>query len=304
MALEKAQQILLDDPVTGIVLPVFFAAVAAEAIWSKMAGRGLYHARDSAVSFSMLLASIVIELVPKLLIVAAMIEVHEWSPLRDSVGRQAWAWGALFFLDDLTYYGFHRLNHEVRILWAGHVNHHSSEYLNLGTALRQGVGERMYKYVLWLPLAALGFDPAMILLMISLNLTYQFWTHTEAIRRGPAWFEAIFNTPSHHRVHHGSNPRYLDRNHAGVLILWDKLFGTFSAELDSEPVVYGLTKNLGTMNPSRVLLHGYSELWVDLCRAESLADKLRYLFNPPGWSHDGPDERASTLRAGAAGGAV
>ncbi len=300
--LEMAQQILVEDPVTAVVLPIFFAAVAVEAIWSKMTDRGLYNARDAGVSFLMLLASIVIELVPKLLIVAAMIVLHEWSPLRDVVGRQGWAWLALFFLDDLTYYWFHRLNHEVRILWAGHVNHHSSEYLNFGTALRQGVGERVYKYVLWLPLAALGFDPAMILLMISLNLTFQFWTHTEVIRRLPAWFEAVFNTPSHHRVHHGSNARYLDRNHAGVLILWDKLFGTFSAELEAEPVVYGLTKNLGTMNPARVLLHGYTDLWEDLRRAESLGDKLRYVFKPPGWSHDGPDQRASTLRAQAAQG--
>ncbi|MFK7898204.1 MAG: sterol desaturase family protein [Myxococcota bacterium] len=295
--LEAAQRILVEDPVTKVVLPIFFAAVAIEATWSRLTDRRLYNARDAGVSFLMLLASIVIEVIPKLLIVGAMVWLHEWSPLRDVVGRQAWAFVLLFFLDDLTYYVFHRLNHEVRILWAGHVNHHSSEYLNLGTALRQGVGERVYKYVLWLPLAALGFDPAMILLMISLNLTFQFWAHTEAVRRLPSWFEAIFNTPSHHRVHHGSNARYLDRNHAGVLILWDKLFGTFSAELDEEPVVYGLTKNLGTMNPARVLLHGYSELWADVRRADTMSDKLGYIFRPPGWSHDGPDERASTLRA-------
>ena len=167
--------------------------------------------------------------------------------------------------------------------------------------LRQGVGERVYKYVFWLWLPLVGFDAAMVLLMIGLNLSYQFWVHTEAVRRLPGWYEAIFNTPSHHRVHHGSNARYLDRNHAGVLIVWDKLFGTFSAELDEDPVVYGLTKNLATRNPWRVLSHGYTELWRDVWRADRWADRLRYVCMPPGWSHDGPDLRARTLRARAAG---
>ena len=182
------------------------------------------------------------------------------------------------------------------------MNHHSSEYLNYGTALRQGVGERVYKLVFWLWLPLLGFDPGMVLLMMGLSLSYQFWTHTEAVRRMPAWYEAILNTPSHHRVHHGSNIRYLDRNHAGVLILWDKLFGTFSAEADEEPVVYGLTENLGTLNPFWVLVHGYAELWRDMRRATTWGDRWRYLVRAPGWSHDGPDKRAKTLRAQLASG--
>ena len=169
--------------------------------------------------------------------------------------------------------------------------------MNLGTALRQGVVERVYKPIFWIWIAALGFDPAMILLMMGLNLTYQFWAHTEAVRRLPGWYEAIFNTPSHHRVHHGSNARYLDRNHAGVLIVWDKLFGTFSPEVDDEPVEYGLTTNLGTTDPWRVLVHGYTDIAKDCRRAKRWRDKLRYLVNPPGWSHDGPDKRAKTLRA-------
>ena len=113
----------------------------------------------------------------------------------------------------------------------------------------------------------------------------------------PAWYEAIFNTPSHHRVHHGSNIRYLDRNHAGVLIVWDKLFGTFSAERDAEPVVYGLTRNLGSFNPWRVLVHEYVDLYRDVRRSDGWRDRLRYVFEPPGWSHDGPDKRAKILRA-------
>lgn len=295
--MDAARQILQHDTLIQWVLPVFLLAIVAEAVWGWRRSRALYEPRDTAVSVLMLLASAGIEIVPKLAIVAAMVEIHEWTPLRDVVGRQPWAWVLLFFLDDFTYYWFHRLNHEVRFLWAGHVNHHSSEYMNLGTALRQGVGERVYKYVFWLWLPALGFDAAMVLLMIGLNLTYQFWVHTEAVRHLPAWFEAVFNTPSHHRVHHGSNVRYLDRNHAGVLIVWDKLFGTFSPEVDEEPVVYGLTRNLETRNPWTVLVHEYRAILRDVLRARSWRDRWRTLSQPPGWSHDGPDRRAKTLRA-------
>ena len=294
--LPQAFQAIQDDRLIQFVLPLFFVAIVVEAVWARWGERDLYERRDFVASMWMLFGSVVIEIVPKTFLVALLFELHEWSPLRDVVGRQPWAWVLLFFLDDLTYYWFHRLNHEVRFLWAGHVNHHSSRRMNLGTALRQGVGERVYKYALWLPLAALGFDPAMILLMIGLNLTYQFWVHTEAIRRLPAWYEAIFNTPSHHRVHHGSNARYLDRNHAGVLILWDRLFGTFSAELDAEPVRYGLTRNIESDRPWFVFVHGYRELARDWARADGWRARLRYVFDAPGWQHDGPDRRSVVLR--------
>lgn len=295
--IEAAFQTFQEDTLAQFVVPIFFLAIVIEAVWSRGTRRDLYDGRDFIASIAMLLGASLIEIIPKTLILVAMIHVHDASPLRDFVGRQPWAWALLFFLDDLTYYCFHRLNHEVRFFWAGHVNHHSSEFMNYGTALRQGVVERVYKLLFWLWIAALGFDPAMILLMISINLTYQFWTHTEAVRRLPVWFEAIFNTPSHHRVHHGSNVRYLDRNHAGVLIIWDKLFGTFSAELDEEPVVYGLTQNIETANPWRVLVHGYTELAEDWRRSSSWGERLGYLMNAPGWNHDGEDKRAKTLRA-------
>ena len=295
--MDASSQLIPSDTLTAWVLPFFFLTVAVEAFWSWRTQRGLYEGRDFATSMVMLLGSFLIEVLPKLVIIGWMIQLHEWSPLRDVIGRQPWAWLLLFFLDDLTYYVFHRLNHQVRFLWAGHVNHHSSEHMNYGTALRQGVGERVYKYAFWLPLAALGFDPAMILLMITVNLTYQFWTHTEAVRKFPAWYEAVFNTPSHHRVHHGSNVRYLDRNHAGVLIIWDKLFGTFAPEVEQDPVVYGLTKNLETRNPWVVFAHEYIGIARDAWRATKWQDRLQYLLRAPGWSHDGPDKRANTLRA-------
>ena len=287
----------MQDDLISYVVPLFVAAMLAEGLWSRVRGKGNYRLPDTGASLVMLVASTILEIAPKVALIGVMIFFYEISPLRGVVGHQPWAWVLLFFLDDFTYYWFHRLNHEVRFFWAGHVNHHSSEYLNYATALRQGVGERVYKLAFWLWLPLLGFDPGMVLLMIGLSLTYQFWTHTEAVRRLPAWYEAIFNTPSHHRVHHGSNTRYLDRNHAGVLILWDKLFGTFSAEVEEEPVVYGLTENLGTFNPFWVLVHGYADLWRDMRRATRWRDRWRYLVRAPGWSHDGLDKRAKTLRA-------
>ena len=176
------------------------------------------------------------------------------------------------------------------------MNHHSSQRLNFATALRQGVGERLHKYLYWLWLPLLGFDVAMILTMISLNLFYQFWIHTPAIGRLPRPIEWLFNTPSHHRVHHASDPIYLDRNHGGVLIVWDRLFGTFQEELPDHPPTYGLTRNLENSNPWNVLIHEYRGIWRDVLRAKRWPVRLRYLFGPPGWQHDGEDFSARALR--------
>jgi sterol desaturase/sphingolipid hydroxylase (fatty acid hydroxylase superfamily) len=288
---------ILNDDLSVFAVPLFLVAVLVEAIWSRLTERKLYKLEDTVVSLLMLVASGVVEVLPRLAAVAAIVYLHEVSPLRDVVVRQWWAWLALFFLDDFSYYWFHRLNHQIRLFWAGHVNHHSSEYLNLGTALRQGVGERIHKMLFWLWLPLLGFDTGMILTMIGLNLIYQFWVHTEAVRKLPTWFEAVFNTPSHHRVHHASNIRYLDCNHAGVLIIWDRLFGTFSPETDAEPPTYGLTKNIETFYPVKVLFHEYASIWRDVKRAHGWRDRLGYLLRAPGWSHDGEDRRARTLRA-------
>ena len=190
-----------------------------------------------------------------------------------------------------------RTNHEVRLLWAGHVPHHSAIKMNFATALRQGVGERIHKFFFWVWLPLLGFDALMIFIMISINLTYQFWVHTELVDKLPRWIEYVFNTPSHHRVHHASNIRYLDCNHAGVLILWDRWFGTFSEESKvDDPVVYGLTQNITSYHPIDVATHEYQAIWRDVKRAHKWSDKLKYIFYAPGWSHDGEDKRAKVLR--------
>lgn len=291
-------QEFLQDDLTLFAVPVFILAIVLEARWARRNRVSLYRNADLGASLSMGILAMLVEFLPRLLALAVMVELHAISPLRDVVQHQWWAWLLLFFLEDFTFYWFHRSNHEVRLLWAGHVNHHSSRYFNFGTALRQGVGERLHKFLFWMWLPLLGFDPAMIVVMISISLFYQFWLHTTSVRRLPRWFEAVFNTPSHHRVHHGSNVRYLDRNHGGVLIIWDKLFGTFSPERDDDPVVYGLTSNITSDNIAWVALHEYVAIARDLKRAGNWRDRMRYLFLAPGWSHDGQDKRASVLRRG------
>ncbi|HEX6419402.1 MAG TPA: sterol desaturase family protein [Acidimicrobiales bacterium] len=193
------------------------------------------------------------------------------------------AWAVAIAGWDFVYYWNHRLMHEVRLLWAHHVVHHSSERYNLSTALRQPVSP----LGVWLPygvLARLGVRPSLIQQARAVNLLYQYWIHTETIDRLGAG-EEVLNTPSHHRVHHGSNRRYLDRNHGSILIVWDRLFGTFEREDPAEPVVYGLTTNIGTFQPLKVATHEYADMVRDVARSTTWRDRVSYLLRGPGWAN-------------------
>jgi len=293
---ELTNEFAKDDLIYWFV-PVFLVAFCLEYFYSWRKNLELYDARDTKASLWMMAFVVVVDLLPKFLFFTLIYLLHEISPLKNVVQRQWWAWALLFVLDDFIYYWMHRLNHQVRIFWAGHVSHHSAIKMNYATALRQGVGERIHKYVFWLPLPLLGFDALMIFMMMSINLFYQFWIHTELVDRMPRYFEYIFNTPSHHRVHHASNLRYLDCNHGGIFVIWDKLFGSFSSEHPSDPPQYGLTKNITSYHPVDVATHEYTAIWRDVQRAESWQDKLKYIFYAPGWSHDGEDNRSKVLRA-------
>lgn len=293
MSLAEYIQQLSQDKLLYVALPVFFVSMLIEYRIAKEK----YHSKDTVVSLLMMVFSAIIEFIPKVLAFVAFFYLHEISPLKDIVQRQWWAWVLLLFADDFAYYWFHRLNHEVRLFWAGHVPHHSSIHMNLGTALRQGVGERIHKFFFWMLIPLLGFDPLMMFTMMGISLIYQFFVHTELVDKLPKPIELIFNTPSHHRVHHASNIRYLDCNHAGILIIWDRMFGTFSEELkEVEKPVYGLTVNIETFNPVKVATHEYTAIWNDVKRADTWSDKLNYIFNSPGWTHDGEDKRAKILR--------
>lgn len=281
------------DPVV-YAIPFFLITIAVELYLNQKEKRELYETKDSLASIGMGLGSLVIDLLMKTLAFTGYIYLFQFRLF--DIGWHWWSWVLIFFADDFTFYWHHRLSHEVRILWSAHVNHHSSTHYNLSTALRQSWGEQLYKFIWWSWMPLLGFDPLMMMMMMSISLIYQYWVHTELIRRFPTWFEFVFNTPSHHRVHHASNIRYLDQNHGGILIIWDRLFGTFSKEDDNEKPVYGITKNIETYNLFKIATHELKDVIKDVKSAPRFTDKLKYIFYPPGWSHNGPDLRARTLR--------
>jgi sterol desaturase/sphingolipid hydroxylase (fatty acid hydroxylase superfamily) len=200
------------------------------------------------------------------------------------LGTGVVAWTVAMVGWDFIYYWNHRIMHEVRALWAVHEVHHSSEHYNLSTALRQPVASAFGVYVPYGALARLGVRPSLIEYSRGLNLIYQFFIHTDVVRRLNPTAEKVLNTPSHHRAHHGSNKRYLDRNHGGILIVWDRLFGTFEAERDDDPVVYGLTKNLGTFNPLTVATHEHRDMFRDVAESNNWRDRLSFVLRGPGWA--------------------
>jgi sterol desaturase/sphingolipid hydroxylase (fatty acid hydroxylase superfamily) len=251
-----------------------------------------YDLRDTGTSLTMGIGNVVINVGWKLVVVAIYAALYELTPLRMDPHNPL-TWVLLFFADDLAYYWFHRVSHESRLFWASHVVHHSSQHFNLSTALRQTWVPMTY-FPFWLPLPLLGFPVWMVLLAQAWSLIYQFWIHTERITRLPRWFEAIFNTPSHHRVHHGMNHQYLDKNYAGILIIWDRLFGTWEPE--GERVKYGLTKQLDTFHPVKVAFHEYIALTHDVRHTRGVRRKLEVLLRGPGWA---PPADATTAASAA-----
>lgn len=274
-------------------IPAFFALIILEVLWAKRhpEAKG-YELRDTAASLSMGLANVGVAAAAKLLSIPFFAFIYEYRVLDLGQPAMWWSWLVLLVAEDFCYYWFHRSHHEVRLLWAVHVNHHSSEHYNLSTALRQALFTPLTGPIFWAPLALVGYPPWMILTAQAWSLLYQFWLHTESVRTlGP--LEWVLNTPSHHRVHHGKNVRYLDRNHGGIFIVWDRLFGTFAKE--AERVVYGLTKDIHTFNLIRIGFHELAAIAADVRRAPTVGAKLGYIFAPPGWSHDGSSQTAGQL---------
>jgi sterol desaturase/sphingolipid hydroxylase (fatty acid hydroxylase superfamily) len=268
-----------------LAIPAFLLLLAIEAVCAAVTRRELYEWRDTAASLTMGIGNVLIALFTKAFTFAIFAFLYQFAPLH--LGFTWWAWLLAFVADDFTYYWYHRTSHTCRIFWASHVVHHSSQKYNLGTALRQTWTGGFMGFVFWLWMPLVGFSPFMILTIQAVSLLYQFWIHTEIIRRmGP--LESVLNTPSHHRVHHASNGRYLDRNHAGTLIIWDKLFGTFEEEI--EKPVYGLTKNIHSYNPFRIAFHEWKDIVRDVRKSPDWRTALMYIFGPPGWK---PQARAA-----------
>ncbi len=213
------------------------------------------------------------------------------------IGNAPLYWLALFILEDLVFYIEHRVDHYCRIFWAVHVTHHSSEEFNLTTGFRSSVLQPVYRFIYFIPLTFIGFHPGDIVLMYSITQTYGILVHTQYINKMPNWFETFFVSPSHHRVHHASNIIYLDKNMGMCLIIWDKIFGTFQPELKEEPVKYGLTKPVQNhSNPFKIIFHEWQNIGKDIAKKIPFTTRLKYLFMPPGWSHDGSSKTANELR--------
>jgi sterol desaturase/sphingolipid hydroxylase (fatty acid hydroxylase superfamily) len=281
-------------PILGVAIFAFIFLMIAEMLISRRRNSGAYEYRDTAASLLMGAGSLVAGAIYGIVHLVIILGAYEHRLF--NIGWTWWALIICFFAEDLVYYIGHRLSHERRLWWASHVVHHSSQHFNGSTALRQA-WTGIFGIGLWvrLPLFFIGFPPAMVFMFTGITAAYQLWIHTEQVKKiGP--FEWIFNTASHHRVHHATNPRYIDSNHGAFLIIWDRMFGTFVAEDESDPCRYGITSNLGTFNPLRIALHEWMAIWQDVRKARSLRDAFWYVFGAPGWTPDGSRETSRTMK--------
>jgi sterol desaturase/sphingolipid hydroxylase (fatty acid hydroxylase superfamily) len=273
---------LLHDPVT-YAIPAFLLVMALEMLSFRVLDDGAdftgYEARDTRASLSMGVGSVVVNGAARVAALLGYVALWDWTPLRLDP-RRWYTWVAAILLVDLVFYAYHRASHRVRLMWAAHQAHHSSLRFNYSTALRQKWNP-WFELLFWVPLPLLGMPPWMIFTVFSINLIYQFWVHTERVDKLWAPVEFVFNTPSHHRVHHASDREYLDRNYAGIFIVWDRLFGTFAAE--THRPTYGLTKNVDSFNPVKLQYHEYGNIVRDVRRASGWRARLGYVFAPPGW---------------------
>lgn len=275
-------------------IPFFAITLFIEVIVDAREKTNSYETKDAITSITMGLGNVALGLISKVLVFTAFIFIYNNFRLF-TIPFTWWAWVLILFAEDFSYYWMHRISHTNRFFWASHVIHHSSQRYNLSTALRQSWTGGFVTFVFWLWLPLLGFHPVMILAQMSISLIYQYWIHTERIKKMPKWFETIFNTPSHHRVHHATNPQYLDRNHAGIFIIWDRLFGTHEPEV--EKPIYGLVKNISSFNPLYVAFHEWISLFRDVFTSKtSFRKRLNYLIKPPGWKHDGSGLISDDLR--------
>ncbi|UTW53827.1 sterol desaturase family protein [Kordiimonas sp. SCSIO 12610] len=272
---------------TELAVPLFIVLMLIELIYGWRTGKARFEAKDTLTSLIMGTGSTIAGALSATFTFAFVYWVWDSFRLFDW-GYAWWVFVVAFVLDDLAYYWIHRMGHRMRWMWAAHVIHHSSQHYNLSTALRQTWTGSLTPGILFkLPIFILGIDPLIVAFVAGLNLIYQFWIHTEAIDKCPRWFEYLFNTPSHHRVHHSNNPQYLDANYAGVLMVWDRVFGSFVPEDKAEPCRYGLVSDLGTFNPLRVAVHEWVGIFKDMWAAKGIKNKIMFLIAPPGWTPDG-----------------
>ena len=265
-----------------LVFPLFIAAIAAEAAYFRWVLHREYGWRATLSNVVVALGRLVTEGALAAIVLAVYFAAYSARPF--DIPMDNWiSWVALFVAVDFAYYWLHRMSHEIRWMWAQHAVHHSARQLTLSVAYRLGWTSLIAGPWLFLvPVCWLGFHPLSVGLMFAANLIYQFWLHTETVPRLGV-LETVFNTPSHHRVHHGVNPEYLDRNYGGVLIVWDRIFGTFAAERAGTAIEYGLVHQIDTLNPLKIVVSEWVSLLRDLRSARDLREAIGYAFGKPGW---------------------
>ena len=289
---------LNEKTLLAVTTPLYLVVIGGEILLSHLQLRKYYTLKNTLLNIYLSLLNAGIDILFRAVYVFIILQWFYSIRLLSFQGHPVLYSLLLFIGEDFVFYIQHRVDHYCRIFWAVHVTHHSSEEFNLTTGFRSSVLQPLYRFVYFIPLALAGFKPEHIVFMYSLTQIYGILVHTQSIKKMPAWFEGVFVSPSHHRVHHASNIIYLDKNMGMCLIIWDKLFGTFQREMPSEPVVYGLTKPLN--NPHhliKVIFHEWQSIRHDLQKKTSFSNKIKYLFMPPGWSHDGSSKTAKELRA-------
>ncbi|MCB0819868.1 MAG: sterol desaturase family protein [Bacteroidetes bacterium] len=279
-----------------ISTPLMVVLILGEMIYSHFHHRALYTRGDTFINLVCTSWNFVNDLIFRGAALAIL--VFAWKFRVFSFAEKDWVyWVLLFVGQDLMYYVLHYADHYSRFFWASHVTHHSSEKFNFTVAIRSSVFQPFYRFLFYLPLALVGFEALDIVFMYAACQVYGFWVHTELVGKLHPAFEFLFVTPSHHRVHHASNPLYLDKNMGMVLIIWDRLFGTFQEEREDVPVHYGLTSNIHTYHPLKVVFHEWKAMWSDVRRSGGWRNALGYIFGPPGWSHDGSRKTSRQLRS-------
>ncbi len=267
------------DPVI-LSIPIFFILIGMEVAYGYFKNRKLYRLNDAVANISCGIVEQLTGVFAKVFTVAAYDFIFRHYAIFEL--ENTWYWIVLCFIGvDFFYYWAHRMSHEVNLFWLGHVVHHQSEDYNLSVALRQSTFQKMFTFYFYFPLAFLGFKTEWFLLMGAFNLLYQFWIHTEVVKKMPRWYEYLFNTPSHHRVHHGRNPIYIDRNHAATLMIWDRMFGTFQEE--KEAPIYGITSPTNSWNPVTANVQPFVRLWHELKTIPGWWNKFKFVWAPPGW---------------------
>jgi len=280
-----------------ISTPVYILIIGLELLLSHLQHRRLYSWKDTISNVYLMLLNATIDLSFRVIYVAILIHMYDHKLLSWETGISYWI--MLLLAEDFLYYWLHRFDHEIRLFWAVHVTHHSSEHMNFTVGFRSSVFQPLYRFLYFIPLAWLGFRPLDIVFIYSATQIWGIFVHTDLIKK-MGWLEYILVTPSHHRVHHASNPKYLDKNMGMFLIVWDQLFGTFQPELPDEAYQekkYGLTKPLDKPSPVNLVFHEWREIGKDLSRTDiSWREKWLYIFGPPGWSHDGSRKTSRQLQ--------